>query len=725
MDELTGILKKIKWQNPSNFWGVFLFQFPSIDHLVTVTGELYNPACGAEYKVQGDWETHKTYGRQFAAKSFRESQKKTAEGIIAYLCSKAVPGVGPTTAKAIVDTFGLSTLDIIRSDEYMQLTTIAGIGAATAQKLHNLMPQEDVREDLRMLLGKDITDKFIGKIIARYGNNAVGAIKSDPYRLIEDFNGIGFFRADKIAKAIGISDNAPQRIRAAIYYYLTSEAELNGHCFSYCSNLQVNLQELIPNVSIEAIANAIKDLSTDKQFKKMALHVDSDGAIYLKWLYTAETKCAEIIKEHITTQFEPKYTPSIVATASKRIQKISGILPEETQQRAVLESLNKKLSVITGGPGTGKTTIIKTIIEAAKINYPNVQIALMAPTGRASVRMKDVTGMPATTIHKRIRYNMGDVTTKKSTPSPDSDYTITEDIVIIDESSMIDIYLAYCLLSSIQPNAQIIFIGDVDQLPPVGPGTFFRDLVSSYRVPTTRLKLSFRQKGLIAQNAAKINYGEGVHSYVTDNDTFSVITASKATGPRKAVEQYLKLRAVYGDDETILLSATRKRGEGGTDALNAAIQAKVNPHTAAPEIKNDKYVFRINDRVMMQSNNWSIGLTNGDTGTIKNITPSGVVVVQFDNAVIHEFSAKEFIREFSLAYACTVHKSQGSEYKSVVFLFTGEHTFMGERNIVYTAVTRAKESLKLVCDARALNRAIDTVKPLNRNSKLKERINTL
>ena len=704
----------------------------------SVTGTLFAPVEGEDYKVCGKWDEHPKYGRQIKASSIDpvgSAGPTTERGIYALLCSKDVAGIGPVTARAIVDHFGAKTLDIIRSDtEYKRLTEVPGVGNTMACKLHASFPSKNIKEDVRMLVGTEMTDKLIERIITKYGTKAPFIIRDDPYRLIEDFPGIGFLKADKIAEAVGIADDAPQRIKAAVYHILNTESELNGHCFSYCSNLELRVQELIPGVSVDAIADAIKEMSTDKSLFKTGVCVDKDGAVYLSPLYLAETGCAKYICDALASPSTELYTSGIIVSASDAIQKKTGITPEESQLAAVQTALNSKICVITGGPGTGKTTIIRTMLEAIELCEPEKKVALMAPTGRAAVRMQDVTGHEARTIPRRLMLSAEEDEKKArrrfTTPSKsgrtsateDAEKPIQEDYVIVDEASMIDIKLAYYLVSSIKKDAKVIFVGDVDQLPPVGPGTFFRDLISSFRVPTVRLKFSFRQSGYIASNANKVNYGEGVHGYAQD-DTFRVVPANKATGPEKAIKEYMEMVEKYGPKDVILLSPTKKRGAGCTNTLNKAIQEVCNPKSSKKsDMAGPGYIFREGDRVMLDRNLWKLGLANGDTGHISKIIFS-LVTVRFDNGRSESFTFQDFRRNFLLAYACTVHKSQGSEYKGVVFLFTNEHAFMGERNIIYTAVTRAKDRLRIVGDARAINRAIDTVKPLVRNSKLKERIN--
>ena len=713
MEQITATFYRTRYQKPPNPWGVF--EFEKSGNPICVVGSLSNPEPNMEYIITGEWVKSEKYGKQFKAESFQVKPPTTRRGIIAVLCGKDIRGVGPILAAAIVDRFGLETLDVLRSEDYMKVTEVPGVGKTVAQRLHEALLKPNDKEALRMLLGNDVTDAFLERLLAQF-DNPVEVIKKDPYILIEKMKGVGFLKADKIALSVGFAPDSLERICAAIYYFLSNEADFNGHCYSYCPNLESNLQDMIPSVSIEKIADAIKRMATTTAYKKMAVHVEEDGAVYLASLYNAEKTCAKFVRNAVDNPLYKFYTPAMLNNVANAIEREYGYRPEESQMQAVQLALNNRFSTITGGPGTGKTTTVRTILKALSLYEPTKKIALMAPTGRAAVRMKEVTGMDATTIHRRVF--------DRITGGPRKGAIISEDVVIVDEGSMIDISLAYALLSCLKEDARVIIIGDVDQLPPVGPGTFFRDLIASYRVPTARLKLSFRNSGFIAANAERFNLGSGVHSFSQD-ESFQVVPCTKMTGPQKAIHEYLSLVKEYGLNEVILLTPTRAHGNGGANALNNAIQDILNPAVEGQStIETKTCCFRVGDRVMLQKNDWEKLLANGDTGTIQAIRKNQVCVL-FDNGREEQFTPSSFSGSFALSYACTVHKSQGSEYKGVVFLFTTEHTFMGERNIVYTAETRAKEKIRLVCDARALNRAIDCVKPIMRNSKLKERINAL
>lgn len=718
---ITGILQKISLQK-ENGWGIFgvepTREVPGLGSPLKATGVLPCPILGTTYRFDGKVEQHPKFGDQFKFFSAApvSDDELDEEGIIALLSSGQFNGVGPGRAKRIVAMFGTDTIRIIKEDPN-RLCNVPGISQKLAMSIHKQMPEDiGVWQELRMLL-PGVTENTVSKIYNKYQLQSVVKVKADPYALIEDFDGIGFLRADAIAKDIGIANDDPRRVQAAIYYCLDNAASMDGHCFSYADNLQVLIQKLIPEVTVPVIADAIRVL-TQKKDGRMALTVDKDGAIYLRSLFVAETGCARVIRQKIAMKPRNVFTRDMVQAAANAVKAKTGIELEASQFNAVYTALNHPLCVITGGPGTGKTTILNVILETIQKYFPKDynDIALGAPTGRAARRIREATGYEATkTIHAML--HLGGKPEDKFNGNFDASY------LILDESSMIDISLAYETLRSVVPKTHIIYIGDVDQLPPVGPGAFFRDLLLCYKVPTVKLTFSFRQKGSIAVNANKLNHGEGIHAFVQDN-AFHYVKADKETGPQTAVNEYLKLVRKYGKKEAILLTPTRKRGEGSANELNTVIQEILNPRD---ESNKDSWFefhfteFRIGDRIMLTKNNVVEGHANGDTGELLHIDQTEVVV-QFDTDAFPIVVKKDVFTNFVLSYACTVHKSQGSEYCGVVVLFTTEHAFMGERNLLYTGITRAKQEVSLVGDARAISKAIGTVKQVVRNSKLKERI---
>lgn len=718
---ITGILQKINLQKESG-WGIFSVEptraVPGLGSPLKATGVLPCPILGTTYRFDGRVEHHPEFGDQFKFFSAApvSDDELDDEGIIALLSSEQFDGIGPSRAKRIVAMFGTDTIRIIKKDP-QRLCEVPGISQKLAASIHDQMPEDiGVWQELRMLL-PGVTDNTISKIYNKYKLQSVVKVKADPYALIEDFDGIGFLRADAIAKNMGVANDDPRRVQAAIYYCLDNAASMEGHCFSYADNLQVLIQKLIPEVTVPVIASAIRVL-TQKKEGRMALTVDKDGAIYLRSLFVAEAGCARVIRQKIAMKPRNAFTRDMIQTAANAVKARTGIELEASQFNAVYAALNHPLCVITGGPGTGKTTILNVILETIQTYFPNdyKDIALGAPTGRAARRIREATGFEgAKTIHAML--HLGGKVEDEFNGNFNASY------LILDESSMIDIRLAYETLRSVKPGTHIIYIGDVDQLPPVGPGAFFRDLLLCYKVPTVKLTFSFRQKGSIAVNANKLNHGEGIHAFVQDN-AFHFVKADKETGPQTAVNEYLKLVRKYGKKEAILLTPTRKRGEGSANELNTVIQEILNPRDESTEnswFESHFTEFRIGDRIMLTKNNVVEGHANGDTGELLRIDETEVLV-QFDTDAFPIVVKKDVFTNFVLSYACTVHKSQGSEYCGVVVLFTTEHAFMGERNLLYTGITRAKQEVSLVGDARAISKAIGTVKQVVRNSKLKERI---
>jgi exodeoxyribonuclease V alpha subunit len=709
--EIKGVLNKVYFSNDSH-WGVYNVSCKDKsgkESKNSFAGVLHNPVVGQTYLFEGKWEQTDKYGEQFKFFSYREDTK-SAEGAFALLSSSRFKGIGPKKAQAIIDKFGDDTLDVIKNNPE-KLVEVSGITAKTVKTISESMPNIGIWEELRMLL-KGATENAVNKLYEKYKDDVISVIKKNPYVLIDEVDGYGFIKADAIARDVGITGSHPLRVKAAIFHCLETAAEQGGHCFSYANNLQINLQELIPGVEIDVVADCLKEL-TNPSYGRMRVHIDPDGAVYLNSYWNAECTVAYKVRQAIERESKIHFSEDAVKIAVDKVASKTGIRLDEFQQEAVLKALNYPLCVITGGPGTGKTTIIKTIIEAIKAvptmkygkpGHPS--IALMAPTGRAARRMYEATGSEAYTIHSRL---LGS--------------ELIEDYIIVDETSMVDILLASKLLKAIKvQQSNIIFIGDIDQLPPIGAGVFFRDLINSYKVPTIKLKTSFRQNGSIAANAIKMNMGVGPHAYICD-EYFSFTQAQKEQAASIAKQAYLNLIEKYGVKDTVLLSPTRQRGNGCTNTLNIELQALINPHISTERVfKSGPFTIGINDRVMLTKNKIIEGHANGDVGTITNITKNYIEVL-FDTDAKPIVCENEVRPYFTLAYAMTIHKSQGSEYAGVVVLFSTEHQFMGERALLYTGVTRAKTELHLVGDSRAISLAVAKVKPITRNSKLMQRIN--
>lgn len=679
------------------------------------TGEIFGangtivcPVVGEEIKMTGEWVNHPTYGRQFRVESASKAKPNDRNGILAYLCAGFIKGVGPKKAVAILDRFGDKTLEVIEKD-YMRLADIKGITPNIAQVIHDCHMQNNIYMELVDLLKPSITDKQIADIYDRYGKNAVEKLKKNPYILINDLYGVGFKRADAIASAVGISAASPVRVRAGISYCLKEKGESEGHCYVSSAAIEKALAEIIgEDVGINVIADNLMAMQEQGE-----IIIEDENTIYLRSLYYSEVSIANCVKTRMNRSPRKEIPMHCIESALSQMEKKSGFTIEGKQREAVEKAFQKCLFVITGGPGTGKTTITKAIVSAwERAGHSESSIAMCAPTGKASRRMTEVTGIQAKTIHSLLEFSNDGFAYNSENKLPHS-------LIIVDESSMLDIYLAKALFEAVRDDVTMILIGDIDQLPPIGAGNVFRDLVELPCVSTVKLNLSHRQHGKIAINANKVNTGN------TDfelDESFQFVFEEKdhAKLQQYAVEQYLKLVNEYGVEEVCLLAPMRQRGETAVNVLNPILREKVNPAGKAAEVALNGRILRVGDRVMQIKNRLKDGVANGDIGTVQTVC-SEYITVAFDSGNILEYLADE-LNQLVLAYSMTVHKSQGSEYKACVVVQSNEHYIMLQRNLLYTALTRAKEKVVLVGNKWAVGRAVNTVKAIERNTKLKNRI---
>lgn len=708
-DTLTIRARVLHVRYSSQHWCSVSFENMDNAETFTAVGDIPSPHVNKFYTLTGVWTVHSTYGPQFSVSSCvsEEPENDNAkadlnkDAVVRFLASDFIKGLGYKKACLVYDKFGKNTLRIIEKTP-LRLQEVPGIGSATAQKIHDSYKENKHYWELRSFLKDTVTDYQIKLIYQKYKQNTVTTIKSDPYKLIDDISGIGFSKADTIALAAGIAKDAPCRIRGAVVYLL-QKASMEGHCFSYIQTLSENMEELIgqhPDI-YTLTADAIKELQDEGR-----IHVESDGAVYLHRLWMAETSVADDIKRLLyckKTQYS--VSESQLSTALRGISSTIGFEMEATQESAVRFVYKNLLSFITGGPGTGKTTIIKAILYIWLRQHPLDTVLLMAPTGKAARRITEITGIRAYTIHQCMKKDKRDI-----------------GLVIVDEGSMIDIEVAAMLLRDLASGTRVIIIGDVDQLPPVGPGNFFRDALSCYIIPSIRLKVSFRQHGSIATNATRANEGKGPHSFVQDN-SFHFYNVNREDAQKLAIQSYLTLVGKYGVENVCLLTPTRKKGMLCTTTLNGLLQDIVNP--PAPEkaeLATAYMTFRLGDRVICNENLWDVDIANGDTGTITDISAfDQIITAEFDSGVMTHFT-RDMVPKLSLAYSLTIHKSQGSEYKGTVVACTTEHWYMVQRNLLYTGMTRAKDEVYLIGDARTIAHATSKCEPIFRNTRLKERL---
>lgn len=706
--EITGIVLNV-WYSSGDFSSILL---DGIDPKVLkdaglkpgpakAAGNIASPEKGMLLRLLGEWTEHPKYGKQFKAYSSEAVVTGSLPSIRAYLASGNIKGVGPKLADKIVLRFGKDTIRIIET-EPMRLTELKGISAKRAEAIAESHKNAHAYIRIYEYFKGNITEHQVKTLFSRYGEKTVEKLRENPYRLIYDLDGFAFKRTDALAKNSGIHPSDPRRTCAAIVYLLKSMAE-DGHCYCTVDSLEGNLLDIIPDgIQLSQVADCLLE-----ERKRNHLVIEGDS-IYLKSLYDAETGFAAFVKGQLEAGPAKTAVSHQIEKAVRDIEAKTGFELERKQREAVRCALSNGISVITGGPGVGKTTITQAVIRAWG---DDETVLLAAPTGRASRRMAEITGPKAQTIHKwiqKIKF---------------SKRKYTKMLVIVDEASMLDVELAYRFTQCLD-RCNLVLVGDVDQLPPIGPGNPFRDLVSSPYIPKVTLDVSHRQGGNIAANAEKINSGMGIHAYKFDQ-SFQFLQKEKETVQESVIREYCRMAEEYGLENTQCIVPIRKKDRSVTamERLNPILRDILNPVT---EAMREQLIpgldFRPGDRVMQTENDSGSDTYNGDCGFIRGIDPdSKLVTIHMDDGRDLDFSLAE-MKSFSLSYAITIHKSQGSEYRGVVIACSMEHWRVLQRNLLYTAVTRAKEKVVLVGEARAVNAAVKKVPAITRNTHLLQRL---
>lgn len=678
------------------------------DNLVTLTGSLLDVPVGSVLLVDGDWRVDPKYGQQFVAQSWTEVMPATLYGIEKYLGSGLVKGIGPAYAKAIVSRFGLETIDVIEN-EIERLLEVPRLGKKRMEKIRESWEkQKDIKEVMVFLQGHGVSTAFAAKIYRKYEKDSIAKVKENPYQLADDIWGIGFKTADSIASKMGYEKNDPRRCRSGILYTLNELAE-EGHVYAEPEQLVEAAVKLL-----EAEETPVRQaLATMTEAKDVI--ADSD-VIYLPPFYHAENGSAKRLQSLLSST---SLFSSDVAAEPEAVygSKSGGIVYDEVQQAAIQKALDSKVMVLTGGPGTGKTTTTQGIIAAFKARH--MSILLAAPTGRAAKRMTEATGMEAKTIHRLLEYNPMDGY-KRNDENP-----LEGDALIVDECSMIDILLFYNLMKAIPSNMRLILVGDIDQLPSVGAGNVLRDIIDSRQIPVVRLTRIFRQaqSSRIVMNAHAINAGQFPNIKNGLDTDFFFINQEDADEMVKLIIGLVRdrLPKKYGyPPKEIQVLTPMQRGTVGAGNLNIELQNALNP--TGSSLARGGYIFRQGDKVMQIRNNYDKNVFNGDIGYITAVdTNERTLTVTFDSRLV-EYDITE-LDEIVLAYAITIHKSQGSEFPVVVMPVTMKHFVMLQRNLIYTGITRAKKICVLVGTTKALAYAVRNQTVSKRNTKLKERLN--
>ena len=712
---LEGVLERITYQNDENGYTIAKILPKGKIQPVTVVGALAGVQVGESLVLNGTWINHHQYGRQFEVKSYQVRYPATLEGIRKYLGSGLIKGVGPVTARKIVDYFGLKTLDVLDNTPE-KILEVPGIGPSKADLIGNAwVEQQQIKEVMLFLQSHGVSASLAVKIYKQYGEKSITVVRETPYQLARDIFGVGFKTADQIARKMGLATDSPDRIQTGLLYALGNLSN-EGHCFATRDQL---LAAVIPLLDLprELCAAQIENLILQD-----AIIMDMN-MLYLPPFYHAEkgvaTKLLKIMRsQHDRLGNFQKVNWPLAFSVLDRSGKIQ---LTDQQKLGIQTALTKKVSVLTGGPGTGKSTITGSIIQLLKERRASVLLA--APTGRAAKRLSETTGLEAKTIHRLLEF----------TPSEgvnfarDRENPLNADLIIIDETSMVDILLMNHLLNAIEAGSHILFVGDMDQLPSVGAGNVLRDLIESSVIPVIRLDTIFRQAedSFIIVNAHRINNGE-MPLFSKEAVDFFLFPETDALKAADWVVDLVSERVLnkFGFDpiKDIQVLTPMHRGACGVTELNERLQSALNPEDPRKaEVRHGSRVFRVGDRVMQIRNDYERKIFNGDLGVIANIdTENHIVMVNFEERMVPCETLQ--LEEVVHAFAISIHKSQGSEFPVVVIPLLMQHYMMLQRNLLYTAVTRARKLVVMVGDKKSIAMAVRNNKIASRNTLLKERL---
>lgn len=716
MEKIYGTVDTIIFASQDNRFTVLKLSPEKLSTQITITLNGIAPLIGQLLEIEGEWVKHPKFGQQFKATTYKTVAPTEISGIEKFLASGAINGIGPAMAKKIVAEFGEKTLEIIAKSPN-ELLKVPGIGKKTAEKIStSYLEQSELTEIMVWLENHGISNTYAGKIFAKYGSFAIDIMEKDIYRLFQDIEGIGFLTADKLAFNLGIQREDKRRIISGIDYALMQLCN-NGHCCipemalvdKTAKILQVNNQ-IIFTILKERIDNG--SLNTEI--------VGGETLIYPPYLYYAEKKVAMRLLQ-LQQATEPLSEDNL-SLFIKVWEKDNQIQLAQKQKEAIKACLHHGVLVLTGGPGTGKTTVIKGILSILKAQ--GLKIRLAAPTGRAAKRLSETTGQKALTIHRLLEANnLAQDDNLQLGFSKDIDDQLDADVIILDEVSMVDIVLMHHFLNAVPDGCRIILVGDTDQLPAVGPGSVLKDIIRSQKIPAIRLDEIFRQAqtSMIIQNAHIINAGRlpDLRKQYSDFVFYELNDDTSIT--QKILDLCTKDLPHEGFDvlKDVQVLSPMHRFLCGVENLNLMLQEQLNPKKNQDELKYSSQIFRVGDKVMHIRNNYQKNVFNGDIGFIQDINNEKLTVDYFDHIVTYE---KNELNELTLAYASSVHKSQGSEYKVVIIPLSTSHYIMLQRNLLYTAITRAKQKVIIVGSKKALMTAIQSNRTQKRYTLLAERL---
>ncbi len=726
LEHLQGIVERVTYHADDSGYTVARLKAPGTRDLITIVGRFPDIHAGQTLRLSGSWREHPKFGQQFQVVYSQETKPATLTGLEKYLGSGLIKGIGPTTAKRIVKHFGLETLDIIEQ-ACSRLTEIPGIGERRASMIERAWEaQKAIKEVMIFLRGNGVSTTYAVKIYKQYGDRAIEVVSKNPYQLAADIYGIGFVTADTIARSLGIAPDSDFRYQAGMLHVLGIASE-EGHCFLPEQELidRVVKQLALPECPVDPvrIAALITKMAEEHQLIIEQGYGDlaSQRICYAPAFYHTEVALAKRLARFAEQPIEvdlPRVGRWIDGYTAKKDISLSA-----AQRRAVELSASSRLLILTGGPGTGKTFATRTIVALWRAMGKSILLA--APTGRAAQRLAELTGVEAKTIHRMLAFDPGSLRFRHDEENP-----LEAQAFVIDETSMMDLFLSHSLFKAIPPTGQVLLVGDIDQLPSVGPGMVLRDLIESKRIPVVKLTEIFRQAEAshIVTNAHRINAGQFPHLTPTTKFAESDCLWLEAAEPRLGAEGILHLVSEYlpkhgidpVKDVQVLCPATR--GEMGTRNLNTLLQQALNPRGPNKmELARGGSVLRVGDRVIQQVNDYQREVFNGDLGTIASIDlEEQEVTVQFvERVVTYDYAD---LGELALAWAITVHKSQGSEYSVVILPLFMQHYPLLSRNLLYTGLTRAKQLAILVGPTKAIGLTVKRITDRERYTALADRL---